>query len=159
MIIKKWFTHGIAIFFIALFVISIGSKFLCSRNTTFKCKSDIIMRKSYLAGGFVELRLSGVFLYDGSTSLNAIYRGLMKTASETLTIDRTFKLKIRKMHGSDIYQIVDRKIEHLSDDTAPPGIVDYLQLDNIDYLYITKVKDNALLIQSVMHPSMICASK
>lgn len=117
------------------------------------------MRKSYLAGGFVELRLSGVFLYDGSTSLNAIYRGLMKTASETLTIDRTFKLKIRKMHGSDIYQIVDRKIEHLSDDTAPPGIVDYLQLDNIDYLYITKVKDNALLIQSVMHPSMICASK
>lgn len=153
---KKWFTHGIAILSIALFVISAGSKLLRSRNATFECKSDIITRKSYLTGGYVELRLAGVFLYDGSTSLHAIYQGLMNTASETLVIDRTFKLKIKKMQGSDIYQIVERKIERLPDDTAPPGIVDQLQLDNIDYIYITRVNDNALLIQSVLIPSMIC---
>lgn len=104
----------------------------------------------------MELRLAGVFLYDGRTSLNAVYQGLMKSQSETLIIDRTFKLKIKKMSGSNIYQIVERKIDRLPDDTAPPGIVDQLQLDNIDYLYITQVKDNALLIQSVILPSMIC---
>ncbi|MEW5559227.1 hypothetical protein AB1287_03020 [Enterobacter asburiae] len=153
---KKWFTHGIAIFFITLFVISAGSKLLRNKNATFECKSDIITRKSYVTGGSVELRLAGVFLYDGKTSLNAVYQGLMKTESQTLIINRTFSLKIKKMHGSNIYQIVERKIDRLPDDTAPPGIVDQLQLDNIDYLYITQVKDNALLIQSVILPSMIC---
>ncbi|MGU3415130.1 hypothetical protein ACLBW0_15335 [Enterobacteriaceae bacterium C34A] len=154
---KTGLVHGMVICIIALFVISAGSKLIRgNRDSTFECKSDIITRKNDLAGGFVELRLSSVLIYDGEKSLNVIYQGAMKTASETQAIDRTFKMKIKKMPGSDIYQIVDKHIERMSDDSAPPGIVDQLQLDSIDFLYITRVKDNAMMIRSVILPSMIC---
>ncbi|MTD41147.1 hypothetical protein GIX45_21495 [Erwinia sp. CPCC 100877] len=126
------------------------------RYQDFRCQSDVSIRKTWSNGDSNELKLSTFFLFNNPHRVTVIHKGILKSANHVWIIDRNLQIKVDKLKGSNIYYIADKKITRTPDDTAPPDIVSEMMLDSVNYFYMSRIKENALLIQGFVLPVMMC---
>jgi hypothetical protein len=122
----------------------------------FRCQSDVSIRKIRSNGDINELKVSTFFLFNNPHLITVIHKGILKSADRVWIIDRNLQVKVDKLKGSNIYYIADKKMAKTPDDTAPPNIVSEMMLDSVNYFYMSRIKENALLIQGFVLPVMMC---
>lgn len=124
-----------------------------------ECLTELHTSKRYPDGRVMELNLTTVLIFQRSTILDAIYKGRLTTPDGTYTLDRAYRLQLRSVNESNIYQRVGRQLRKAPDDNAPTDIVNQLQLDNTDFFYITHLNNNAWLVHTLIFPSMVCKGR
>lgn len=126
------------------------------RYYNFRCQSDVSIRKSWSNGEVSDLKITTFLLFNNKNMITVIHKGILKNADHTWIIDRNFQISVDKLKSSNIYYITGRKLSKTPDDTAPPNVVNKMMLDSVNYFYISRIKENALLIQGFVLPVMMC---
>ncbi len=126
------------------------------QNQNFQCQSDVSISKTRSNGDIDELKVSTFFLFNAPHLITVIHKGILKSADRIWLVDRNLQIKVDKLKGSNIYYIAEKKMSKTPDDTAPPNIVSEMMLDSINYFYMSRIKENALLIQGFVLPVMMC---
>lgn len=124
----------------------------------FDCQSDTVSWKTYSTGESAEMSLTTLFLFNSSDSITVINKGVFTKGDKHYLIDRNYTLNVEKVTDSDIYYIKGKKLNKSDDDVAPDGVIHELLLDNIDFFYVSRVKNDAWLIKGVVLPIMMCVS-
>lgn len=142
-----------------LILIAAGIFYLHDSRQIHECVSELHTSKTAPDGSNVALNLTAVLIFHRTDSLNAIYKGRLTTPQGIYTLDRTWRLQLKSVNDSNIYQHVGRQMSKAPDDNAPEDIIDQLQLDNIDFFIITHLKDNAWLLHTLVFPAMVCKGR
>ena len=132
--------------------------FMRTQDEGFGCQSDTVSWKTYSTGESTDMSLTTLFLFNSKDVVTVIHKGVLRKDGQNYLIDRNYILTVEKVDGSNIYYIKDKKLNKSEDDVAPDGIVNEMLLDNINFFYITSIKEHAWLIKGLVLPIMMCVS-
>ncbi|WP_235843287.1 hypothetical protein [Enterobacter huaxiensis] len=132
--------------------------FMRTQDEGFGCQSDTVSWKTYSTGDLTDMSLTTLFLFNSKDVVTVIHKGVLRKEGQNFLIDRNYTLTVEKVDGSNIYYIKDKKMNKSEDDVAPDGIVNEMLLDNINFFYITSIKEHAWLIKGLVLPIMMCVS-
>ncbi|WP_417313539.1 hypothetical protein [Enterobacter sp.] len=124
----------------------------------FGCQSDTVAWKTYSTGNSAGMSLTTLFLFNSKDVATVIHKGVFTRGDKRFLIDRNYVLNVEKVAGGDIYYIKGKKLNKSEDDEAPDGVVNELLLDNIDFFYVSKIKNQAWIIKGLVLPIMICVA-
>lgn len=143
----------------ALLLLTTAAFWMYDSKKIYECLSELHTSKTAPDGSTVELNLTAVLIFHRSTSLNAIYKGRLTTPEGTYTLDRTHHLQLKSVNDSNIFQRIARQLRKAPDDNAPADIINQLQLDNMDFFFITHLNNNAWLLHTLIFPAMVCKGR
>jgi len=121
-----------------------------------KCESDVVTRKTYPDGSYVELRMTTLLLMSSERSLTVFDKGVMLTPEKNYAIDRRYNMTLERVDNSNIYHIRGKQMQKTPDDAAPADIINQLMMDSINFFWITPVKPGSWMIQGLTLPVMVC---
>ena len=122
-----------------------------------KCITENNTRKVFSSGNVVISELTTlIFLYKSAVTI--IQKGAIADKHHQYRVDRTLHFAIRNIGNSNIYHVYKKKSTIMPNDNVPGELFENVELDGIDYFYVTNAFNNAYIIHGLVLPIATCST-
>jgi hypothetical protein len=147
---------------VLLFNFAIFSVLLLSHANTnslsnLKCITENVTQKQLPSGSIATAKLTTLFFLHNS-AVTVINKGAIADQNKLYMVDRTTHFSIKNVGNSNIYHASKKKVDIAASDNVPTGLFENIELDGIDYFYVTNALNNAYIFHGLVLPIATCST-